>query len=378
MTANDMAAGAILQIDLGAIIDNYRMIQRRTAPSEVAAVVKADAYGCGATEVAAALRDAGCRLFFVAHLSEALRLRQDLGDGIAIGVLNGVQPGAEAACAELGAMPVLNSLDQIDRWAALAQASGTMLACMIQFDTGMSRLGLSPGETQALIDQPERLSGLDIRLLMSHLACADEPEQTFNQHQARTFDAFCAQFPNIPRSLDNSGGALLPRAHHYDVVRAGIALYGGAPQAGPNPMRAVVTLEARIIQLRPVAPGDAVGYGLSYRFDRPARLATLSVGYADGWPRALGNRGAAYVAGHRAPIVGRISMDSLTIDVSGIPGDLLLPGSLVELLGPHQSIDDVARDAGTISYEILTQLGRRYARSYLPFPSLHQQKVSQA
>lgn len=378
MTANDAAAGAILRIDLDAIIDNYRLIQQRAAPAEVAAVVKADAYGLGAARVAAALRDAGCRRFFVAHLVEAARLRPAVSDGIEIGVLNGLQPGAETACAELGAVPVLNALDQIERWAALARASGARLPCMIQFDTGMSRLGLSPGEVRALIDRPERLDGLDIRLIMSHLACADEPERASNQHQAQTFDAFCVRFPGIPRSLDNSGGALLPRAHHYDVVRAGIALYGGAPQTGPNPMRPVVTLDARVIQLRTVEPGTAVGYGLTHRFDRPARLATLSVGYADGWPRSLGNRGAAYVAGHRAPIVGRISMDSLTIDVSDIPEELLLPGSLIELIGPHQSIDDVARDAGTISYEILTQLGHRYARSYLPSPSLHQQKAAQA
>nr|WP_232307128.1 alanine racemase [Sphingomonas sp. Y57] len=376
MTASDMTAGAILGIDLDAIVDNYRLIKQRSAPAAVAAVVKADAYGLGAMQVVAALQNAGCRLFFVAHLSEAIALREAIGNGAEIALLNGLQPGAEPACAELGAVPVLNSLDQIGRWTEQAEALNMRLPCMIQFDTGMSRLGLSSDEVQALLGRRTALDGLDVRLVMSHLACADDPEDPSNRDQARAFDAFCAHFPDIPRSLDNSGGAMLARAH-YDVVRAGIALYGGAPQNGPNPMRPAVTLHARVIQLRTVAAGAGVGYGLTHRFDRPARLATLSIGYADGWPRSLSNRGAAHVAGHRAPIVGRISMDSLTIDVSNVPEHLVFPGSLVELLGPHQSLDDVARDAGTISYEILTQLGRRYARTYLPSPSFDQQKVVQ-
>ncbi|PZU10402.1 MAG: alanine racemase [Sphingomonas sp.] len=371
-----MTAGAILRIDLGALVDNYRSIQSWTAPSRVAAVVKADAYGLGAPRVAAALIEAGCDHFFVAHLSEAIPLRRHCGEDIFIGVLNGLVPGAEAECAALGVVPVLNSIDQIDRWARLAREAGRRLPGILQFDTGMSRLGLSAAEVATLIDRPDRLEGIDLRLLMSHLACADTPEAPANLAQAEAFDALCAHFPSVARSLDNSGGALLPRGGHYDLVRAGIALYGGAPRQGPNPMRAVASLDARIIQLRTVEPGSAVGYGLTHRFDRPTRLATLAIGYADGWPRSLSNRGAAYVSGHRAPIVGRVSMDSLTIDVSDVPAEGLVPGGLVEMLGPHQSVDDVARDAGTISYEILTQLGARYARFYVPAPAVaHRQEA---
>ena len=356
-------AGALLSIDLNALVENYRLIARRVAPAEVAGVVKADAYGTGASAVAAALLEAGCRRFFVAQLEEAIALKPELPDSIQLFVLNGLQPGAERHCRDAGAIPVLNSLDQIRRWSQLAQASGRTLPAALQVDSGMARLGLSPDEVRALLADRSLLDGIELVLILSHLACADDPSSAFNDKQVAAFNDFTRHFPGVSRSLDNSGGSFLNHPH-YEVVRAGIALYGGAPQDSANPMHPVVSLEARIAQLRTVGPGTGVGYGLSHLAEETSHIATIPVGYADGWPRHLSNRGSAFIGGIRVPIVGRVSMDSMTLDVTHVPDMLLYPGAPVELLGPHQSIDDVAADAGTISYEILTQLGHRYRREY--------------
>ena len=369
----DLQMAGSLRIDLAALVANYRLIAAQVAPASVAGVVKANAYGLGAAEVSRALLDADCRHFFVAHLCEATALRPHLPTDATLYVLNGVQPGAEAACAAIGALPVLNSLEQIGGWAATARALHRALPAVIQVDSGMSRLGLASTELATLRHQPDRLADIDLRLVMTHLACADHPDDSFNSHQRATFDAIARQFPGVPRSIDNSGGAMTPGVTHGDIVRAGIALYGGAPHdqpnSQPNPMHAVVALDAYIIQLRNVEAGAGVGYGLTHCCDRTARIATVSVGYADGWPRHLSNRGFAYIGGVRAPIVGRVSMDSLALDVTDVPDHLLYPAAPVELIGRHQSIDDVAAQADTISYEILTRLGPRYARSYLPAPA---------
>ncbi len=355
------SAGAVLRIDLDALTENYRALQRQVAPASVAAVVKADAYGIGAELVTQTLLKANCHHFFVAQLGEAIALKPTLPADIPLFVLNGLPPGAEAECAATGATPVLNSLDQIERWSALAQHMGRPLPAALQVDSGMARLGLPPEEVAIIADQPERLAGIDVRLIMSHLACADEPDSTFNAQQTANFEALARHFPDVPRSLDNSGGSFLPRGH-FDIVRTGIALYGGVAQMGARPLRAVVALEARIVQLRTIAAGAGVGYGLTHKCERESRIATIPVGYADGWPRHLSNCGSAFIAGIRVPIAGRVSMDSITLDVTHVPAELLYPGAAVELIGPHQTIDDVATDAGTISYEILTQLGRRYRR----------------
>ncbi|HKT78220.1 MAG TPA: alanine racemase [Sphingobium sp.] len=356
-------AGAILHIDLEALGENYRLICAQVAPTPVAAVVKADGYGIGAVPVARALQAQGCRHFFVAHLSEAVALKPVLRANAALYILNGLHPGAEAACAALGAIPVLNSLDQIARWSATARSLARPLPAALQVDSGMARLGLAPEDVEALLADPTRLDSIDLQLIMSHLACADDPTDPFNARQAASFEALARHFPAIPRSLDNSGGGFLPRPH-FDLVRAGIALYGGAPTTGATPMRPVIALTARITQTRTVPAGAGVGYGLTHRTDRPTRIATIPVGYADGWPRHLSNSGAAFIGAHRAPIIGRVSMDSITLDVTAIPESLLHPGAPVELIGPHQSVDQVAADAGTISYEILTRLGPRYTRLY--------------
>ena len=370
-------AAAVLRIDLDALVENYRMIQRQVAPAAVAGVVKANGYGLGADIVACSLQEVGCRHFFVAHLGEAMALRTMLDNGTALFILNGLQPGMESDCAAIGAIPVLNSLDQIARWSEMARTLNRRLPAALQADSGMSRLGLPPDEVAILRAEPERLAGIDLRLLMSHLACADDPDAPSNNKQRQSFEIFSKDFPDVPRSLDNSGGSFL-HARHFDMVRAGIALYGGAPQGDGPIMQPVVSLNAGIIQLRTVPAGAAVGYGLTHVCERPTRIATIAVGYADGWPRHLSNRGSAYIGGHRAPIVGRVSMDSITLDVTDIPDALLYPGAPAELLGPHQTVDQVAADAGTIAYEILTQLGHRYHRTIQGAAMIRRQRSMKA
>ncbi len=361
----DMADAATLRIDLGALVDNYRLIARQVAPAQVAGVVKADAYGLGARQVCEALIAAGCRQFFVAHLAEAAALMPHLTGLCRLYVLNGLQPGGEATCARIGAIPVLNSLDQLARWGCFARHAGHRLPAALQVDSGMARLGLPPAEVAQLLAERHRLDDVELVLLMSHLACADEPDAPINAAQGARFEEIAAHFPEVPRSLDNSGGAFLDKPDHCDLVRPGIALYGGAPHFGrPNPMRPVVALEARIVQLREVPAGAGVGYGLSFTACGPRRIATIGIGYADGWLRRLGQRSSAFIAGIRVPIAGRISMDSITLDVTEVPEEHLYPGAPVELLGPNQRIEDVAADAGTISYEILTRLGHRFRRDY--------------
>jgi alanine racemase len=365
MDVQALSAGGRLTIDLQNLVLNYQTVARRVALAQVAAVVKADAYGLGADAVIRALESAGCRIFFVAHLSEAVKVRGISRDDSDIFVLNGLSPGAEPICAQARCTPVLNTLDQVERWNNLGVASPRPLPAAIQLDSGMARLGLGEDETRFIAADPARLAGVDLRLIMSHLACADIPGAEATERQRLRFDILAGLLPLAPLSLANSAGAFGPPSLHYDVVRAGVSLYGGAPQIGvANPMLPVVRLEAAIIQLRTVPDGARVGYGLTYAAKGPRRLATLSVGYADGWPRRLGNKGAAFVGGARAPIVGRVSMDSMTIDVTDAPEAALRPGAWVELIGDHQSLDQVAADADTIAYEILTQLGSRYARTY--------------
>lgn len=361
------ATMATLRIDLAAMADNYLSIANRVAPAAAGAVVKADAYGLGATEVCAALSTAGCRHFFVAHLGEAGRLASLARSGRSIFVLNGLPVGAEEKCAEIGAIPVLNSIDQIERWNRYAKAEGRQLPAALQVDSGMSRLGLSAAEVDRVVADANVLSHIDLVLLMSHLACGDDASNPFNDEQSSIFAMIADRLGRPPLSLDNSAGCFLDRPH-LDLVRPGIALYGGNPGSGVNPMKPVVSLEAQIIQVRAVPAGTRVGYGLTHQFDRPGKVATIGIGYADGWPRHLGGKGCAFIAGRRVAIIGRVSMDSITLDVTDVPPEHLYPGAPVEMLGVHQTIDDVAEDAGTISYEILTRLGRRYRREFPGLP----------
>lgn len=359
-------ASGHLTIDLGALRDNYLALAAMAPTSQTAAVVKADAYGLGADIVSQVLFEAGCRNFFVAHIDEALALRLRLSAEARIFVLNGLQPGNETSCAAMAVTPVLNSLEQIAQWAAHAKNLGKTLPAAVQIDTGMCRLGLSPEELEVLASRPQLLDGIDIAFVMSHLACADEPDHLSNAAQLSVMRKAAVAFPDVSVCFSNSGGIFLGNDYHNSLLRPGIALYGGAPSVTrPNPMTPVVRLDVAVIQTRDVPAGSLVGYGGSFEAAGPTRLATIAAGYADGLPRSLSNRGAAWYNGVRLPIAGRVSMDSIILDISALPLGTLTQGSFVQMIGPDQTLEDIAEDAGTIAYEILTGLGRRYRRNYI-------------
>ena len=358
-------APGILTVDLGALADNYRLLQKQVGPVRVAGVVKANAYGLGAARIASALYAAGCRDFFVAQLTEVQSIRAAVGGGSNIYVLNGLQPGAETACSNLNAIPVLNSLEQIERWTSLAGAGNSKLPAVLQFDTGMSRLGLSPTEIDILLSEPARLKGIRTLFAMSHLASADEPTCAQNAEQLAAMCHITNSFPELDISFANTGGIFLGKDYHGAVVRPGIALYGCQTiESLKLPIAPVVRLDVRVIQTRKLSAGARVGYGGSYTLSSEKNVATLAAGYADGLLRSLSNRGAAYFGNVRLPILGRVSMDSLTVDISGLEAGVLSLGSLVEIIGEHQTLDQLAIDAATIPYEILTSLGCRYHRVY--------------
>ncbi|WP_445490335.1 alanine racemase [Rhodopseudomonas sp. RCAM05734] len=361
-------ASATLTVDLVALGSNYRRLADTVGPDVVCAgVVKADAYGLGARRVAPALHRAGCRAFFVAHLDEGLDLRQYLPPRTAIYVLNGLPVGGEGDCAAVGLVPVLNSREQVDAWSACARKLGRALGSVVQVDSGMSRLGMSAGDVaQWTAAGGAAAAGIDVQLVMSHLACADTPAHPANAHRLAQFEAIVRHFPQAQRSLANSSGIFLGPAFRQHLVRPGAALYGINPlPMRSNPMAAVVGLTARVVQIRDVGIDAHVGYGWDFRAAQPTRLATLAIGYADGLHRALGRGGALYFRGRRLPVAGRVSMDSLTVDLGDLPPDALTRGSEIEVIGHHQSIDDLALAAGTIGYEILTGLGQRYQRIYI-------------
>lgn len=355
-------AGAVLTVDLGAVRENYRRLRERLDGVECGSVVKADGYGLGASEVAAALLREGCRSFFVAHAAEGIGLRQAIGDRPDIHILNGVHPGAEDDCALAGLIAVANSAEQLAAWQAAARRLGRRLPVTVQVDSGMSRLGMSTDEVGSL--GPDAFVGLDLKLVMSHLACADEPGNPVNERQRQAFDALRAMLPPAPASLDNSSGVFLGEAFRYDLARPGAALYGVNPTPGrDNPMRPVVRLEAKVIQTRELMADIGVGYGHAYRTSAPLRTATVALGYADGWPRRTA--ASASFEGMKLPFVGRVSMDSIILDISALAEHRLQPGDLVEVIGNAQTVDEIAGLSGTIGYEILTGLGHRFHRRYV-------------
>jgi alanine racemase len=352
----DAPSRARLRIDLDALARNFRLLRERAGPSECGAVVKADAYGLGVAPVVRRLLREGCRTMFVATLAEARELRE-IAPAAVIYVFEGATDGAAEALAVLGARPVLNTLEQAERWRGRGAAA-------LHLDTGMNRLGLGADDVARLAAQRGLLA--NVELVMTHLACADVPEHPLNAEQLERFERLRGQLPSVPTSIGNSAGALIGAAYRGDIVRPGIALYGGNPfTARDNPMEGVVTLTAPILQLREIGEPAPVGYGATYVAAPPARIAVVGLGYADGYPRNLGNRGTAAVHGRRVPIVGRVSMDLMTVDVGALPRDAVRVGDLVELIGPTVTLDEVAETAGTIAYEILTRLGRRPTRDYV-------------
>jgi alanine racemase len=340
-----------------------------SAPAECAAVVKADAYGLGMAAVAPALARAGCETFFVATLGEAEELRALLARAT-IYVLAGLLEGSAPLYHQLGLRPVLNSADEIEEWAAFSKAAREKLPAAIHIDSGMNRLGLSAAEVEAVAGAKNFWNAFELAMVMSHLACADEPEHGKNAVQKKTFDALRSKLPKARASLANSAGILLGAGYHYDLVRPGIALYGGkASRTGANPFAPVVQLSGRVLQVRDVVPGETVGYGATRTLKRHSRIAVLAVGYADGVFRALSvadNRQGLQVhfGSHPAPLIGRVSMDLITVDVTDIPHELARRGAWVELIGAHVAAHEFAAHAGTIDYEVLTNLGTRAVRRY--------------
>lgn len=365
-------SGAILHVDLAALVANWRLLKARSkGQADCAAVLKANAYGLGAVPVGKALAAAGCTRFFVAHLDEGIALRPHLPADADLFILHGAPPGAEGACASHGLIPVLNSLPQIADWAAIAARQGRVLPAILQVDSGMSRVGLSPSEVARLHADPALLRGIEVRLTMSHLACADEPGHPMNASQREAFAAARAQLPPAPASFANSSGVFLGPEYHCDLLRPGAALYGVNPTPGnTNPMRPVVRLQGKVVQTRTIPAGTAVGYGASHVTASETRVATVSVGYADGFFRCLGGKTVAHLGDTALPVIGRVSMDTITLDASAVPEGAIGAGTLIDLIGPHTPVDDLADRAGTIGYEILTSLGGRYHRQYTNETSL--------
>jgi alanine racemase len=373
---------AVLEIDLDAIAENWRRLDARH-PGATAAVLKADAYGLGAKYVAPKLLAAGCRHFFTAHLSEALEIRDvihpslraqrsnDGGDGSPttaqnplLAVLHGILPGDERTFFDQAITPVLCSLADIALWRAEAARRETTLPAMLHIDTGMSRTGLAPSELAALRDDMSLLDGITIRYLMTHLVSAEISADPINQIQLTRFQAGKTLFPTAGASLANSSGSFLGENFTVDLTRPGAALYGVNPMPGAeNPMRPVIRLTARILQIRDIAPGTPVGYNATWTATRPSRIATVAVGYADGFLRSLSNTATARFDGIKIPLVGRVSMDLTTYDITDAPQ--AQTGDSLELIGEHHDVNALAVEAGTNGYEILTSLGRRYQRHYL-------------
>lgn len=362
--------GGILLIDLGAIVANWHELGRRAMPAECAAVIKANGYGCGIEPVARALTAAGCKTFFVADLSEARRVRAVVSEP-AIYVLNGLLPGTAAAFADISARPVIGSLVELAEWDAFCAGNQWRGGAALHVDTGMNRLGISANEAAALAPRI-RAEKHGITLLMSHLVSAEQPDHPLNEQQIKLFREVRLLYRGIPGSLANSSGIFLGSAAHCDMVRPGAALFGVNPTPGRrNPMRPVVGLQARVVQVRTVPKGETVGYNATWTAKHATRIAVVAVGYADGYPRAASATDAApgadtIVGGIRCPIAGRVSMDLLAIDITALPDHSVRRGDFVTLLGSEIGVDELAAAAGTIGYEVLTSLGHRYHCVYRP------------
>jgi len=362
------AATGVLSVDLDAICANWRKLEKTAVPAECAAVIKADAYGCGIGPVARALAAAGCKTFFVATLDEARSARAALPSA-SLYVLDGFIQNTGETYAKLDARPVIGDLNELAEWDVFCRRSGWAGGVGIHIDTGMNRLGLTVSEAQGLIP---RINAGDhgITLVMSHLACAESLNHPLNARQLATFREIASLFSGVPASLSNSSGIFLGPPFVFDLVRPGAALYGVNPTPeADNPMQGVIELKARVMQIRDIERGESVGYGATWTARRPTRLAIVSAGYADGYLRAGssndGTRGAdVMIAGKRCPVAGRISMDLMAVDVTDLDKNAVRRGHMVTLIGDGITVDELAHHFGTIGYEVLTSLGPRYARVY--------------
>ncbi|SMD07241.1 alanine racemase [Rhizobium sp. RU36D] len=370
-----LSAPLRLTIDLGAIADNWRDMARRSGRARASAVLKADAYGLGIEDVGQTLYRAGARDFFVAVPAEGATLRPYAPEA-RIFVLSGIWPGQEETFFNNDLVPVIASEEQLAFWMAVLTERGPY-PCAVHVDTGFNRLGLPLAAALELTDDVSQPTSFDPVLVMSHLACGDTPTSPMNKAQLEKFLMVSAAFEGVEASLSASAGIFLGSDYHFDLTRPGIALYGGeAVNGAKNPMREVVKAEARILQIRDAKAGESVSYGAAHVFSRDSRLAVASVGYADGYLRNLSGAGiplrqtgilgaSGVIAGRPVPVLGRVTMDLTIFDVTDLPDHAVRAGDYVELFGPAMQVDDVARAAGTIGYEMLTGLGLRYERLYL-------------
>jgi alanine racemase len=368
----NIPAGAtgVVVVDLGQIRANWRALAKRVAPAGCAAVVKADAYGLGAARVIPALYQAGCRNFFVATASEA-KAALGVAPGATVYVLDGALAGSEAELAALGARPVMTSIAEAQAWAALGNSDTSAPAAALHVDTGLNRLGMSEAELDALVADDALLSRLDIALVMSHLACADDAQHPMNREQLETFKRLRAKLPKARASLAASDGLMLGKPYHFDLVRPGYAIYGGQATAQRvAPVQPVVRVSARILQVQDIPAGARIGYSATYKASSPRRIATIAAGYADGVFRHASASngevgGVVSIRGTLAPIVGRVSMDLITVDVTDIGEPAPQRGEFVDLIGPDLPLEAVGLGARTIGYEVLTRLGTRFYRHYV-------------
>jgi alanine racemase len=367
-TADPTEAGGVLTIDLAAVESNWKRLAGLTVPVECAAVVKADGYGCGLEPVTRTLHRAGCRTFFVADVAEGRRARTVAPDAT-IYVLNGVMPGSAQAFAADHLRPVINSTTELAEWDAFVATKNWRGGAALHVDTGMNRLGITVEEAAAIAPRLQS-ENHGFTLVMSHLACAESPDHPMNARQLRLFRDIRMVYRGVASSLANSSGIFLGERAYCDLVRPGVALYGVNPTPGKaNPMRRVVELKGRIIQVRTIDKGETVGYGAAFTAGRASRIAIIAVGYADGFLRSAGTaRGKpaaeVIVAGKRCPLAGRVSMDVLAVDVTDVAEGAVRRGDFATLIGDRVSVDDLAAGMGTIGYEVLTDLGRRYHRLY--------------
>ena len=352
-----------LIVNLRALRDNYRTL-KTMGGVDCAGVVKANGYGLGAAEVVGALLKEGCTQFFVATPDEGLAVRDAAGDA-QIAILGGLYQGAEEFYLENHLIPVINSLEEMRRWRDFSAEHDFALPYWLHIDTGMNRLGLGADETKQLIDDPDMADPLHMIGVMSHFACSDEKDHAMNKAQADAFAQVAKHFPDAQKSLCNSSGIFRDNAWHHDLLRPGYALYGGNPTPETdNPMKPVVTLEVPVLQTRTVNKGGSIGYGATHTFKADDETATLALGYADGFFRSASSSASVYFKGQACPVLGRVSMDLVTIGIGHL-GEKPAQGDMIEVLGPHQGVDALAASCGTIGYEILTSLGHRYSREYL-------------
>jgi alanine racemase len=351
---------SLLTLDLDALAANHAVLKAAAGGAEIAPAVKADGYGLGAALAAGRLWEEGARSFYVARLSEGVALRRALGGRNAtIYVLDGVTPGSAPTLEAANLTPVLNSLPQVEAWNS--HARGRTLDAALHIDTGMNRLGLRPEEAVILTSALDRLKYVNITLVISHLACAGEPDHPLNARQLARFTEAAALFPNARRSLANSGGIFLDSDYHLDQCRPGISLYGGGPRDVPDTrIKAVATLEAPILQARVVPRGESIGYGAAFVAQDNTRIAILAAGYADGVPRAAHPKGHVWFDGALRPMLGRVSMDLIAIDITDC--DPARPGAMMQIIGPDLLVDDAAAAAGTTAYELLTRIAPRARR----------------